>query len=127
MSIAKFDTLQNAAGSKSVPVATVVDGSAKAWVNFGGTGTVTIRSSFNVSSVTDNGVGDYTVVFANTLTDSNIAVTGMGRRSTAGTNIAQLELAASSGSYGNWGFQLKIYDNAGALVDAESVMCAAFR
>jgi hypothetical protein len=127
MSIAKFDTLQNAAGSKSVPVATVVDGSAKAWVNFGGTGTVAIRSSFNVTSVTDNGTGDYTVLFTNTLADSNIALAGMGRRSTAGTNIAQLELAASSGSYGNWGFQVKIFDNAGAQVDAESVMCAAFR
>ncbi len=127
MSIAKFDTLQNAAGSKSVPVATVVDGSAKAWVNFGGTGTVAIRQAFNVTSVTDNGVGDYTVAFTNTLADGNIAVAGMARRSTAGTNIAQMEIAAGSGSYGAWGFQVKIFDNAGALVDAESVMCAAFR
>lgn len=127
MSIAKFDTLQNAAGSKSVPVATVVDGSAKAWVNFGGTGTVTIRSSFNVTSVSDNGVGDYTVAFTNTLADSNIALAGMGRRSTTAVNIAQLELAAASNSYGSWGAQIKIFDNAGALVDAETVMCVAFR
>lgn len=35
MSTARFNTLQNAAGSKSVPVDTVVDGSAKAWVNSG--------------------------------------------------------------------------------------------
>lgn len=43
----------------------------KAWVNFNGTGTVAIRAAYNVSSITDNGVGDYTVNFANALADSN--------------------------------------------------------
>lgn len=37
---------------------------AKAWVNFNGTGTVAIRAAGNVSSITDNGTGDYTVNFA---------------------------------------------------------------
>lgn len=44
---------------------------AKAWVNFNGTGTVAIRASGNVSSITDNGTGDYTVNFTNALTDTN--------------------------------------------------------
>ena len=44
---------------------------ALAWVNFNGTGTVAIRSSYNVSSITDNGTGDYTVNFATTLSDAN--------------------------------------------------------
>ncbi len=43
----------------------------KAWVNFNGTGTVAIRASFNVSSITDNGTGDYTVNFATALADAN--------------------------------------------------------
>ena len=43
----------------------------KAWVNFNGTGTVAIRASFNVSSITDNGVGDYTVNFTSALADAN--------------------------------------------------------
>jgi len=43
----------------------------KAWVNFNGTGTVAIRASFNVSSITDNGTGDYTVNFTNALADAN--------------------------------------------------------
>lgn len=42
-----------------------------AWVNFNGTGTVAIRASYNVSSITDNGTGDYTVNFTNALTDAN--------------------------------------------------------
>jgi hypothetical protein len=43
----------------------------RAWVNFNGTGTVAIRASFNVSSITDNGTGDYTVNFTNAMVDAN--------------------------------------------------------
>jgi hypothetical protein len=43
----------------------------RAWVNFNGTGTVAIRASFNVSSITDNGTGDYTVNFATAMPDAN--------------------------------------------------------
>ena len=46
-------------------------GIAKAWVNFDGTGTVAIRSSFNVSSITDNGTGDYTVNFTTAMPNAN--------------------------------------------------------
>jgi len=43
----------------------------RAWVNFDGTGTVGIRASGNVSSITDNGTGDYTVNFATAMQDAN--------------------------------------------------------
>ena len=48
----------------------------KAWVNFNGTGTVAIRASYNVSSITDNGVGDYTVNFTTAMTDANYSSAG---------------------------------------------------
>jgi hypothetical protein len=108
MSTAKFDTLQNAAGTKSVPVSTVVDGSAKAWVNFNGTGTVAIRASFNVSSITDNGTGDYTVNFTNAMTDANYAAVGMSQAVIGSTvaipvggvtfNTSSVRVRATSGS-----------------------------
>ena len=44
---------------------------SKAWVNFNGTGTVAIRDSYNVSSITDNGTGDYSVVFSTAMSDAN--------------------------------------------------------
>jgi hypothetical protein len=47
---------------------------ARAWVNFNGTGTVAIRASGNVSSITDNGTGDYTVNFTTAMPDVNYAV-----------------------------------------------------
>jgi hypothetical protein len=54
--------------------ANVASGIAKAWVNFNGTGTVAIRASYNVSSITDNGVGDYTVNFTTAMADANFTL-----------------------------------------------------
>ncbi len=51
----------------------------RAWVNFDGTGTVAIRASGNVSSITDNGTGNYTVNFATAMPDTNYAASGCGR------------------------------------------------
>ena len=48
-----------------------IPGAAKAWVNFNGSGTVAIRDSFNVSSITDNGTGDYTVNFATPMSSTS--------------------------------------------------------
>jgi len=62
--------------STSPPVFQRSDGTeigqlCRAWVNFNGTGTPAIRAAFNVSSITDNGTGDYTVNFTNALPDAN--------------------------------------------------------
>jgi len=65
--------------TKLLNPATVGGQLCRAWVNFNGTGTVAIRASFNVSSITDNGVGDYTVNFTTALADANYsAVAGGG-------------------------------------------------
>jgi hypothetical protein len=58
-------------------------GIAKAWVNFNGTGTIAARDSENVSSLTDNGTGDYTVNFSNALADANYRL-GASRGTTTG-------------------------------------------
>jgi uncharacterized protein (AIM24 family) len=78
MSTIKVTTIQNLAG---VEVYT-----AKAWVNFNGTGTVAIRASGNVSSITDNGTGDYTVNFTVALVDANYSVSGSGSADGAGSS-----------------------------------------
>lgn len=66
----------------SAQIATV-SGSAplymcRAWVNFNGTGTVAIRASGNVTSITDNGTGDYTVNFTTAMSDVNYAANVTG-------------------------------------------------
>jgi hypothetical protein len=62
----------------------------RAWVNFNGTGTVAIRSSGNVSSITDNGTGLYTVNFTTAMPDTNFVV--------AGTATPEDEVSTGSGS-----------------------------
>lgn len=60
-------------GTNSATVASLISGGVKAWVNFNGT-TGAIRASYNVTSVTRNGTGDYTINFTNALVDANYAV-----------------------------------------------------
>jgi len=99
MSTVKTDTLQNRLGTKSIPTDTVVDGSAKAWVNFNGTGTVAIRASFNVSSITDNGAGDYTVNFTTAMADANYATLVTGDNAAAAPTAAAVRIGTANSSF----------------------------
>ena len=73
-------------------------GIAKAWVNFDGSGTLAVRDSFNVDSVTDNGTGDYTVNFTSgALSNANYAIAGsISFESNQSRNI--LSVATTAGS-----------------------------
>ena len=51
-------------------------GLGKFWVNFNGTGTIAARDSFNFTSLTDNGAGDYSITIANNMSNTNYAHTG---------------------------------------------------
>jgi len=75
MSTLRVNNITDTSGGSS---SLSVPGAAKAWVNFNGTGTVAIRAQMNVSSITDNGVGDYTINFTNALADANYSVTTSG-------------------------------------------------
>ena len=79
-----FDTLQTSGQitgtAKSVDTDYVVNGSAKAWINMNGSGTIANRDSFNVSGITDNGTGDFTVTINNDFENANYSVTSHGSR-----------------------------------------------
>ena len=70
-------------------------GIAKAWVNFNGTGTVAIRDSFNVSSITDNGTGDYTVNFTTAMPNANYSVVGSASGTAFGIIFAPADLSTA--------------------------------
>ena len=76
MSEIRATTVSNLAGTG--PVTLTGQYAAKAWVNFKGTGTVAIRQSENVSSITDNGTGSYTVNFTVAMTDADYVAIAMG-------------------------------------------------
>ena len=71
--------LNLSANASNIKTALNASGSApiyacRAWVNFDGTGTVAIRASGNVTSITDNGLGSYTVNFTTAMPDANYSI-----------------------------------------------------
>lgn len=110
------------------PVGTAPGYTARAWVNFNGTGTVVIRASGNVTSITDNGVGDYTVNFTTAMPDVNYSVNALVDN--AASNTGGVIVAASqTGSFSTSSIRI-LSRNAGAPAspsDSASVCVAIFR
>ena len=73
MSTIKVTNIQDTSGGNSSTSEEIFQGRAKVWVNFDGTGTVSIRDDFNVASLTDHGTGNYTVNLTNTMPNVNYA------------------------------------------------------
>ena len=70
------DTIETGAGA-DISTSYVVNGSAKAWVNFDATGTPAARDSLNFSSIIDNSAGDFTLNWSSSMANGNYSVTGM--------------------------------------------------
>jgi hypothetical protein len=100
---------------------------ARAWVNFNGTGTVAIRASGNVSTISDNGTGNYTVNFTSAIVDANYACTvGLGNDSGSGANGSWAQRVGASRSTTSIQILCARPDN-GALADASDSNVAIFR
>ena len=112
-------------GTTSGSTTDMVKGSARAWVNFNGTGTVAIRASYNVSSITDSGTGDYTVNFTTAMVDINYSTlaTGTNTGSSYGAYIIGNELARQR-TVNSWSIASLAY-NAGQ--DASFISVAILR
>jgi hypothetical protein len=89
----------------------------RAWVNFNGTGTVAIRADFNVSSITDNGTGNYTMNFNVAMPDTDYAVTHSG----AMFRLAQTGTLTASA------YQFVTQDTTPSSQDYDRVMIGLFR
>ena len=104
----------------------------RAWVNFNGTGTVAIRASGNVSSITDNGTGDYTINFTTALADADYAtISTMGSRN--GTwSYGQTAISGAKntgdyiGSYSTTAVSIVTTQNA-AATDRDVICVSVFR
>jgi hypothetical protein len=95
----------------------------RAWVNFNGTGTIAIRGSGNVSSITDVGVGDYTVNFSTAIVDANYSAFAAGDSSVTGGS----HLFAVVNSLATSNCNAFFTTPAGARVDATTFSVAIFR
>ena len=112
-------TIQDSAGTE-------IGTFCRAWVNFDGTtntgGFCTISGSFNVTSVADNGTGNYTVNFTTAMPDANYSAVATGSRTTSAA-----EIITSVFSFSTTSCSVSSNDNASSLTDANYVSVAIFR
>jgi len=78
-------------GTTSVGTEYVVNGAAKAWMKVDGTGTAAIDDSFSVSSLSDNGTGDYTATFTSAMSNASYAWPTSVKRNSASGGLHQAE------------------------------------
>jgi len=111
-------TIQDSAGTQ-------IGTFCRAWVNFNGTtntgGFCTIRGSFNVTSVADNGTGDYTVNFTNALPDANYSYVF------GGSLNRRLQLQNTGSVATTSTIRVQSQDNVNSAADAEAFNVAIFR
>ena len=96
----------------------------RAWVNFNGTGTVAIRASGNVTSITDNGTGDYTINFTTAMSDANYSFTAACQNSGTGP---QFVTGKSSGTYSTTQLAIQVWNYLASLSDVPYVNVSVFR
>lgn len=116
---AQVKTATNATGSAPIFA-------CRSWVNFNGTGTVAIRASGNVSSITDNGTGDYTVNFTTAMPDANYAMVvggGSGRAGGVGVIFGGFSTSAPTTTSARF----TTYQQSPVIFDAADVCVAIFR
>lgn len=93
----------------------------RAWVNFNGTGTVAIRGSGNVSSITDNGTGNYSINFTTAMSDANYNAVGMTSENTTNPRaIGKIAAATTAVTVKTINFSL-------TALDCEFVDVSVFR
>jgi hypothetical protein len=117
MSTLRVNTIQNSGGTGSP----AISGLAAAWVNFNGTGTVAIRASNNVSSITDNGNGDYTVNFTTAMPDANYCVSNYSPSTSSNWFWGRVV------SYSTTAYRFVTVDSGGTLTDTLHGNIAIFR
>ena len=118
MSTIRVNAIQDSAGVERY--------TARAWVNCNGTGTVAIRASGNVSSITDNGTGNYTVNLAAALADANHSVVATASYTDSGSNMATVNIQ-EGGTYSTSAVQLVVQQASGTNYDSSTVSVAIFR
>ena len=99
--------------------------SVRAWVNFNGTGTPAIRAAYNVTSITDDATGIYTLNFTTALPDANYAVLSMSSSVTGAPPVTMHQFQNTPATASS----VKIYADVPGTgqVDSPNIYAAVFR
>ena len=114
-----FDTTQANWGR-----AANVNGTCKAWANFKGTGTVALSSAFNVSTVTDNGTGEYTINYTTNMDDALYCVVTSGHESNTNTTTVTVGVDTATIAVGS--VKIRCTSSASGAADFDSNHVAIF-
>ena len=96
----------------------------RAWVNINGTGTVAIRASGNVTSITDNNTGDYVVNFTTSMPDGNYSLSGSVTATGGGAFFINTDV---NGAFNTPNVRLQIANSSATVVDRNNITVAVFR
>jgi len=113
------DTLEHSTAG-SIATNYVVEGSAKAWVNFDGTGTIAARDSLNLSSLTDAGGGNYGITVSSAFGNSDYMAAGMSQDTGAGDFVG----INGSTPPTTTAFRFYNFNNTSSVVDTARVFVA---
>ena len=116
MSLIKANDIQNASGG--IPTVKGQQLIPTAWVNFNGTGTMAIRDSENVSSITDNGTGVGIINFTTNLANTTYAIVGSANGSGSQAGLLQYDSAEGAISISSFGFRCS--DDNGIYRDSDT-------
>ena len=116
----RVNTLKDASGNNSVATSVLAEGTAKAWANIDGSGTVSFRDSFNTSGLTDNGTGDYTTSFSTSFGNANYSFTYCGASDGAETTYQMKSSSMAAGTH-----QVQLKNAAGTVTDRDFI-CGTF-
>jgi hypothetical protein len=109
-------------GTNSTSSTNAIQGSAKAWVNFNGVTTATIRGSYNTSSITRNSAGNYTMNFTIAMPNTNYASIIQG----GAENVTQSAAPLNTSAYTTTAFNFLVSRSGVGAVDCEFVSVAIF-
>ena len=108
-------------GEGGTTTTNVQQGLCKCWIRFNGTGTIATNDSFNVSGITDEGTGDYTVTINNDMANDDYAYTALSSRDNSASQVGLFgSIDTSLVTTGKF----RLSEVAGSFFDVGMVMCA---
>jgi hypothetical protein len=113
-------------GTNSTSATNCIQGSARAWVNFNGSGGATINGSFNISSVTRTGGGQYYISFSTAMVNINYALVGSASVSTGNFGLLPGDEVASRTTLRSGNFYTVNTASVNAAADANNISVVVF-
>lgn len=116
MSTIQVNAIQSSSGTQEVTQTTLFSGTAKAWSNLNGTGTIAERDSFNISSISDLGVGHYTVNLTASMDNSNYSGNSNGDNNAGDAPFPKELTTLAVGSFEVFYYGGSVYDPSYACI-----------